>query len=717
MAYYRRAPNACRSRCVISPGRLLPAFVRAAGPFEWVFSLRLFVAGMAALYLALWLGLEDPKWSLMTVYIVGQSMAGMTLAKGFYRFLGTLVGAMMALLLTGLLVSTPAVLLLALSLWMALCTFGASLLRNFRSYGFVLAGYSAVIIGMPALLDPAHAFNIAQARVIEISLGIFCSTLMAMLVWPRSAGDHFLASAHKQFYSLLHSVAEVAAGSLSNADFQARRQQLVTASVELQNLREHALFDSQHLRHHAASCRRFCHEMLSLVSTLGPLQAYVKRYAETYQLPQQKALLERLAQLDKRADASQLRGELLALHSDAQRLAQRQREEIETTGADHFYAGQLLLENAAEICDRLRSAMVLNAMITGEIKQVSWRAGASRLHLDKGQALRNSIRVLVAMLAAVAFWWWSASAQAVECIILVAVVCSLFATRDNPATAARSFMKGAVVAALAAFVYYLILVHADGFMGLALWLMPFYVIAGLAKSYPATMGNAGAMLVFFPELLDLGPHQVFSMTGLANGFIGLVMGMGFSVFAFLLLWPGDKAPQARLRLCRDLCRVVADWPILKGARRSRHQLETQLYDRLAKTYPQLQAKEANDARLLQDSMAVVTQALGLFYLSAICRRGLPTAARDAVMAVIEHTQLALAEGGDRWQQVEWQVSQARSECLRLYPLAVTAGARRRLVRSLVQLRMQKALLANHREFFMAGSKPGHVDWQEGIYAA
>ena len=37
-----------------------------------IFALKTFVAGLLALYLAFWLGLDEPRWALLTVYIVSQ---------------------------------------------------------------------------------------------------------------------------------------------------------------------------------------------------------------------------------------------------------------------------------------------------------------------------------------------------------------------------------------------------------------------------------------------------------------------------------------------------------------------------------------------------------------------------------------------------------------------------------------------------------------------
>ena len=61
--------------------------------FELLFSLKTFTAAMLALYLSMVLGLDNPTWAMMCVYIIAQPFSGMALAKGVSRLLGTLFGA------------------------------------------------------------------------------------------------------------------------------------------------------------------------------------------------------------------------------------------------------------------------------------------------------------------------------------------------------------------------------------------------------------------------------------------------------------------------------------------------------------------------------------------------------------------------------------------------------------------------------------------------
>ena len=70
---------------------------------------------------------------------------------------------------------------------MALCTGASTLLRGFRSYGAVLAGYTVVLIAMPAVENPDSIFTLTMARVSVVFLGIACSALVGALLTGRTA--------------------------------------------------------------------------------------------------------------------------------------------------------------------------------------------------------------------------------------------------------------------------------------------------------------------------------------------------------------------------------------------------------------------------------------------------------------------------------------------------------------------------------------------------
>lgn len=75
---------------------------------------------------------------------------------------------------------------LCVSLWVTVCLWLSLHDRTPKSYIFMLAGYSAAIMGFPDVESPLAIINTVVSRIEEITLGILCSTLVHRLVFPVS---------------------------------------------------------------------------------------------------------------------------------------------------------------------------------------------------------------------------------------------------------------------------------------------------------------------------------------------------------------------------------------------------------------------------------------------------------------------------------------------------------------------------------------------------
>jgi Fusaric acid resistance protein family len=74
-----------------------------------------------------------------------------SLRKGWFRMIGTVVGATVIVTLTACFPQDRIAFLGLLALWGGLCAFVATALRNFASYSAALAGYTAAIIAADTL--------------------------------------------------------------------------------------------------------------------------------------------------------------------------------------------------------------------------------------------------------------------------------------------------------------------------------------------------------------------------------------------------------------------------------------------------------------------------------------------------------------------------------------------------------------------------------------
>jgi Fusaric acid resistance protein family len=116
-----------------------------------LFGLRLWASVCLALYVAFWLKLDNAYWAGTSAAIVCQPQLGASLRKGWFRMVGTAVGAVAVVILTACFPQDRIGFLLGLVLWGAACGFVATILRSFAAYAAALAGFTAAIVASDEL--------------------------------------------------------------------------------------------------------------------------------------------------------------------------------------------------------------------------------------------------------------------------------------------------------------------------------------------------------------------------------------------------------------------------------------------------------------------------------------------------------------------------------------------------------------------------------------
>ena len=166
---------ASAERKVAVVGNQLAAKLIAFGPAV-IFGLRLWASVSLALYIAFWLQLDNAYWAGTSAALVCQPHLGASLRKGWFRMIGTFVGAIVIVVLTAWFPQDRGLFLTSLALWGGICACAATLLSNFAAYAAALAGYTAAIIAGDQLGATGglngDAFMLAITRVSEICIGI-----------------------------------------------------------------------------------------------------------------------------------------------------------------------------------------------------------------------------------------------------------------------------------------------------------------------------------------------------------------------------------------------------------------------------------------------------------------------------------------------------------------------------------------------------------------
>ena len=181
---------------------------------ELALGVRVTVAAMGALVVALALSLKLPLWAVLTSIIVTQMSVGRSLKATRDYLIGTIGGAIYGGLVAVLIPhSGEGALLAVLVLAVAPLAFIAAINPSLN-----VATVTAIIVLLLPLIN--HATPVASAidRVFEVSVGAIIGLVVSFLVWPSRAHSQIRAKAAQVLELLAAALAELLAGLTRGRD-------------------------------------------------------------------------------------------------------------------------------------------------------------------------------------------------------------------------------------------------------------------------------------------------------------------------------------------------------------------------------------------------------------------------------------------------------------------------------------------------------------------
>ncbi|MYM28604.1 FUSC family protein [Duganella sp. CY15W] len=495
---------------------------------EMLFSLKCFMASMLALYVSLAAGLPRPFWAMMTAYIVASPLSGAVRSKALFRVCGTLIGSIATIIMVPRMANAPELLSLALACWVGLCLYISLLDRTPRSYIFMLAGYTAGLIGFPAVADPSAIFDTGLARVEEITIGILSATVVHSLVFPQGVGPVLLGRLDRALADAQRWMANVLKPGDDQAQAAHTRLALAGEISELRVMSTHLPFDTSQLRWTAG----MVHGLHDRLTVMVPLLLAVEdrlntlREVDPGSLQPWTQLLDDIAawvEAGREADparAAQLRARLV---------------QLKPALAAHASWSEILRLNLAQRLDTLIEACEdglelrsnVSTVMQGGVASYTPHLTPAILHRDHGMAFRSALAAVVAILLCCAFWILTAWPSGAAAPMMAGVLCCFFATQDNPVPAIRMFLKWTVISMpVAAFYILFVLPAVHSYEMLVLVIAPVFLIGGVFMPRPATAGASLAFLIGVAGTLSLQdtgtldiPGFLNSMTAQLSGFI------------------------------------------------------------------------------------------------------------------------------------------------------------------------------------------------------
>ncbi|MBV9633252.1 MAG: FUSC family protein [Methylobacteriaceae bacterium] len=520
-----------------------------------IFAAKTTAAGLIALLIAFAFNLDQPQWALLTVFIVSQpELSGPVFAKALYRVIGTVIGASVALLLVALFAQERVLFLGALALWIGSCTFGSQYARNFGAYSFVLSGYTAAIVGIPAALEPDTAFYVASARITEVCLGIIVAAAVNRIILPSSASAALWQSVAAARQALIDHVAIL----LDGGDATKSTALLVSSAIAIENQRASAVFEGREVRDRSTSLRLLNLAMLRVAATT---QSVVERLG--YLRQTDGPIAGRMDDLLSAAVSALKLWQSGAFDADG--LGQKLREsDARARLAEELFPtpstnGVTLARATArsalhELFDAISAyAMAYESCISG--KAVAPEPIPVSRAYDLTDALWAGLRAAVAVALVGCFWILSAWPHGSTALILLAVANARLATIGRGVPIALAAVMIFTLATIPAFVVVEVLLPlASGFLTFALAVGP--VLFGYAflmsRPNPKTklVGYLSALL--FASVGQFQNSMVYDPVGLLNTSIAAVFAAGVTLVLWSVVAPAtpEAARQRFLRVAR-----------------------------------------------------------------------------------------------------------------------------------------------------------------------
>ncbi len=543
--------------------------MQAAGP-PLLFGLRLWASVTLALYAAFWLQLDAPYWAAASAAIVCQPQLGASLRKGWFRMIGTLIGAMMSVLLAACFPQDRVLFLGSLALWGATCAVAATLLRNFASYGAALAGYTAAIVaggllGLTGGVDADAAFLLAVTRASEICLGIGCAGVVLALTDFGGARRRLAALigavSSDVADGFIATLASVGAGFEDTLSF---RRELVRRVIALDPVIDQAFGESSELRYYSPVLQR---AVDGLYVALG---AWRTASVLLSQLPHDQAR-EVADKVLPRAPAELCAGggaDWLAQPVALRRSVNRAARQLMTMAADTPPLRLLADKSAAAFTGLSRALDALALLMADPTHRVARHAGIRRLNIpDWLPAVVNGGRTLVTIASMALFWIVTAWPGGSQAIVFATIVSVLMAPRAELAYATALISVIGVVfnVVLAAIITFAVLPEfgVETFAGLSLVLAACLVPLGtllVGAREPWQVGMFGVMTMTFMLLLAPTNLMNYDVATFYNMSLGIVVGAGAGTLAFRLippLSPGYRTRRLLSLALGDLRRLLS----------------------------------------------------------------------------------------------------------------------------------------------------------------
>ena len=533
-----------------------------------LFALRTTLAGIAALFTAMWLQLDVPRWAMWTVFIVSPPVRGNALRKTASRLIGTVTGCIVAVAIVGLFPQERLGFYVVFAAWLGACAYWATLRRGYVSYAAILAAFTSAIIAADVASAPHAVWQAAVDRGSATVVG----TIFAYFASEMSArSDDVPSDLTNRVRALAGDVLDWAVRQLEWDTSSEPKDAPFTAKIfALDETCTNAIAERPALGWVKPWIIGLPTALLAIQSAALRLRDADALAVETTATARLKETLRKLAAFLRSKAPLDLRSvrQQAILLADVREGFPAQSRPVKEAVKEIFAALDYLLASFKAI---LTSCPPVDA-------PPLYPRPKFATHPES--ATTNLIRTVVGMLLGFVIWDVTAWSHGDTFMVNVAVALVLFVAMDDPIAGNWPNLLGNLVGGLVALAAkYLVLVHTTHPVTLVIVLFPALLIGAWTETKPRLASFGLFYLNGLLVLLNPGNPQQYDFTDDINILIALVFAYAFVPMIFLAIGAPRRGSERIAELLARLRRYRSSITP-SSTRHQRLASESQMYDEL-----------------------------------------------------------------------------------------------------------------------------------------
>ena len=341
-------------------------------------------------------------------------------------------------------------------------------------------------------------------------VGILCASIVSDLIFPQHLGTMIIRVIHARYTEFVSFVQALFSGNVELGSLERKHLRFIDSVLSLESLRGAAVLEATHTRRENARLRRLNRDFMAASTTLHSLHQLLERLrkddspAASALISLSDSLVQSLlkdGELPRNAeDAGQVARQIAAFRMDLQRLVEARQRELglsrESLAALDFETGvELIKRFVLELHEYTRAYILspneLSAEADNELRFAS--------RTDFITAIMGGVRAILAVWLVSTFWIWTAWSYGSSALMMVAIVCALFAPAADPVRAIKGGFLGISIAFPISFAFkFFIMPFLAGFGMLCAAMVPLLMFGAWLYRSPKTamIGMAGSIVMF-----------------------------------------------------------------------------------------------------------------------------------------------------------------------------------------------------------------------------